>query len=58
VHELAYLKDILVILGMAVIVVVVFHRLKLPAIAGFILSGVIVGSNGFRLIDDPYQVGI
>jgi len=57
-HELAYLKDLVVILGFAVIVVIVFHRLKLPAIAGFILSGILVGPEGFGLIDDARQVEV
>jgi len=57
-HELVYLKDLVVILGFAVVVVIVFHRLKLPAIAGFILSGILVGPEGFGLIDDARQVEV
>lgn len=55
-HELAYLKDLVVILSVAIIIVILFHRLKLPAIAGFILSGVIVGPKGLGLINDVHQV--
>ncbi len=55
-HELTYLRDLLVILGFAVIIVTLFHRFKLPAIAGFILSGVIVGPQGLALIDDVAKV--
>ena len=55
-HELAVLKDLLIILGFAVVVVVVFHRLKLPSIAGFILSGILVGPRGLGLINDIQQV--
>jgi len=57
-HELAFLKDLVVILTLAVIVVVAFHRLKLPAIAGFILSGVLVGPEGLGLIGDGRQVEV
>jgi len=57
-HELAYLKDLVVILGFAVIVVILFHRLKLPSIAGFILSGILVGPQGLGLIDDAQQVEV
>lgn len=55
-HELTYLRDLLVILGFAVIIVTLFHRFKLPAIAGFILSGVIVGPQGLALIEDVEKV--
>ncbi len=57
-HELAYLRDLVVILGFAVIIVIVFHRLKLPSIAGFILSGVLVGPRGLELINDVQQVEV
>jgi len=57
-HELTYLKDLVIIHGFAVVVVVVFDRLKLPAIAGFILSGLLVGPEGLGLIDDVRQVEV
>ena len=57
-HELGYLKDVLAILGVAVIVVVVFHRLRLPAIAGFILSGILVGPQGLQLVDDSRHIEV
>ena len=51
-HELAFLKELVIILGLAVIVVIAFHRLRLPPIAGLILSGVIVGPQGLALTGD------
>ncbi|HUV29665.1 MAG TPA: cation:proton antiporter [Acidobacteriota bacterium] len=56
--ELAFLKDLVVILSVAVVVVIAFHRLKLPSIAGFILSGILVGPRGLGLIDDAHQVEV
>jgi len=57
-NELAYLRDLVIILGFGVIIVTLFHKLKLPAIAGFILSGVLVGPHGFGFISDVHQVEI
>lgn len=57
-HELAYLRDLIIILGFAVIIVIVFHRLRLPSIAGFIMSGIIVGPHGLGLINDVHQVEV
>jgi len=57
-HELAYIQDLVVILGFAVIIVIVFHKFKLPAIAGFILSGILVGPQGLGLINDVHQVEV
>ncbi|KAA3633283.1 MAG: hypothetical protein DWP97_09485, partial [Calditrichaeota bacterium] len=45
-----------VIISVAIVVVVLFHRFKLPSIAGFILSGLLVGPNGLRWINDTHQV--
>ena len=55
-HELTYLRDILVILAFAVVVVTVFHRFGLPSIAGLILTGIIVGPQGVGLINDTHHV--
>ncbi len=54
-HELTFLRDLMVVLSVAVVVVIAFHRFKLPAIAGFILSGMLVGPDGLGLIGDPRQ---
>ncbi|MCP4566599.1 MAG: hypothetical protein GY841_03335 [FCB group bacterium] len=56
--ELVYLRDLVIILGSGVIIVTVFHKLGLPAIAGFIFSGVLVGPQGFGFINDIHQVEI
>ncbi len=55
-NELVYLRELVIILGFGVIIVTVFHKLRLPAIAGFILSGVLVGPQGFGFINDVHQV--
>ncbi len=54
--ELAYLRDLVIILGFAVVIVAAFHKLRLPAIAGFIFSGVLVGPQGLGFINDVHQV--
>lgn len=56
VSNIDFLRDIVLILGMAVVVVTLFHRIKIPSIAGFILSGILVGPQGLSFIDDPKKV--
>jgi len=56
--ELVYLRDFVVILAVAVIVVTLFHRFKIPAIAAFIFAGMLIGPRGFALINDIYKVEI
>ena len=57
-HELDYLRDLVIILGFGVIIVTAFHKFKLPAIAGFILAGMLVGPEVFGFISDPHQVEV
>jgi len=56
--ELVYLRDFVVILAVAVIVVTFLHRLKIPAIAAFIFAGMLIGPRGFALINDIYKVEV
>jgi CPA2 family monovalent cation:H+ antiporter-2 len=56
--ELVYLRDLVVILGFGVLIVTLFHRFKLPSIAGFILSGILVGPQGLGLVNDVHQVEV
>ncbi|MDH3889574.1 MAG: cation:proton antiporter [candidate division Zixibacteria bacterium] len=56
--ELAYLRDLVIILSFGVIIVTLFHRLRLPSIAGFIFSGLLVGPHGFGFISDAHQIEV
>jgi CPA2 family monovalent cation:H+ antiporter-2 len=44
------LGDIIIILGLITAVILIFLRLKVPAIIGFILTGILAGPQGFGLI--------
>lgn len=48
--EIPLLKDIAVIFGLAVIVLWLCNRLKIPAIVGFLFTGIISGPHGLKLI--------
>jgi CPA2 family monovalent cation:H+ antiporter-2 len=50
------LQDLVVIFAVAVVVVAALRRLGVPAIAGFIVAGVLVGPNVLRVIPDPHEV--
>ena len=46
------LQFVLVLLASAVLVVIVFRLLQLPAMLGYLLAGVVIGPNGFGLLPD------
>ena len=51
-----FLTEILVLLAVATAGVAIFERLRLPAIAGFLVMGALVGPGGLGLIDQPDRV--
>ena len=56
--ELVLLKDILIIFVLSTIVVFVFYRLNIPAIIGFLITGIIAGPFGLGLVQSVHEVEI
>ncbi|MEM1137623.1 MAG: cation:proton antiporter [Bacteroidota bacterium] len=54
--EIPILSDLTLILGISVIVILVLHRLKLPTIIGFLISGIICGPYTLHLIKSESEV--
>jgi CPA2 family monovalent cation:H+ antiporter-2 len=50
------LKDVVIILGLSVLIILVFHRFRIPSIVGFLLTGIIIGPYGLSLIDASHEV--
>jgi CPA2 family monovalent cation:H+ antiporter-2 len=50
------LRDLAIIFAGSLLVIVLFHRLKLPALPGFIVAGVLLGPNALGLVSDVHQV--
>src|SRR5262245_47776236 len=51
-----FLKDLVVMFGLAVGVAFICHRLKIPTIVGLILTGVIAGPHGLGLVLELHTV--
>ena len=56
--DIPLLKDIFVILGLSVIVIFTCHKIHLPAIVGYMFTGIIAGPHGFGLVKAVYEVEI
>ncbi len=54
--EHAILRDIVTILASAVFIVIVSQKLKIPAIIGFLLTGILIGPGGLRWVSDNLMV--
>src|SRR5919106_704514 len=49
-HDLPLLGDLLLLLLASVPIAFLFHRLRLPTIVGFMITGVLIGPSGLGLI--------
>jgi CPA2 family monovalent cation:H+ antiporter-2 len=50
------LAELLLVIGLAAVGVALFERARLPAVAGFLMIGALVGPGGLALVDDPERV--
>jgi len=54
--EIPLLKDILIVFGLAIAVLFICHRLRVPTVVGFLLTGIFVGPYGLGLIKAIHEV--
>ncbi len=57
-HIPPLLTDVVIIFSLAIVVLFVCHRLRLPAVVGFLFTGIFVGPFGAGLIKDMHDVEI
>src|SRR5881296_1689067 len=55
-EQLHILRDLAVIFSGSLLVLLAFDRLKLPALPGFIVAGMLLGPNALALVSDPRDV--
>ena len=55
-EQLHILRDLAVIFAGSLLVILLFYRLKLPALPGFIVAGMLLGPNALGLVSDPHDV--
>lgn len=56
--ETRLLIDLLLLVGIAVPIVALAHRLSAPPLVGFLVAGVLVGPSGLKLISATHEVEI
>jgi len=56
VHADPFVRDLIVLLALAAGGLVLFERLRLPAIAGFVLAGALAGPGGLGLVSEPERI--
>jgi CPA2 family monovalent cation:H+ antiporter-2 len=56
--EFRLLNDLIIIFALSIIILLIFHRLKLPSIIGFLITGIVTGPFGFGLVSSVQQVEV
>ncbi|MBU4306557.1 MAG: cation:proton antiporter [Acidobacteria bacterium] len=54
--ELSFFPQAVILLGLTAMVVYLCHKIKVPAITGFLLTGLLAGPHGFSLIHDLQSI--
>lgn len=55
-HATTLAESILLVIGVSIVVVVLFQRLRIPAIVGFILTGALIGPYGLKLVEEAEAI--
>lgn len=57
-HNYQFINDIVIILLIQIPVIFIFKKIKLPLIIGYLISGLIIGPNGLKLISNSDQISV
>ncbi len=56
--EIPLLNDIVIIFGLAIAVLFICHQFRIPAVVGYLLTGIFVGPYGFGLVKGVHEVEV
>jgi CPA2 family monovalent cation:H+ antiporter-2 len=56
VNEIPVLRDLVILVAVAIPVVIIAQRLRVPTVVGFLLTGIAIGPNALGLVDQPDSV--
>jgi len=56
--EIPLLRDIVIIFGLSILVLLGCHRLKIPSLVGFLITGIICGPGGFGVVKAVEEVKV
>ncbi len=54
--EIPILREIVIVLGLSIIIILMFQKFKVPSILGFLLSGIIAGPYMLNLLRSHHEV--
>ncbi len=55
-HDITILRDLVILVAVAMPVVALAHRFRIPTVVGFLVTGMVIGPHALRLIRGPESV--
>ena len=55
-HEIPVLRDLVILVAVAIPVVIIAQRLRIPTVVGFLLTGIVIGPHALGLVAQPDNV--
>ena len=56
--DIAILQQLVILLAAAVLIIYGSHKIKLPPVVGFLLTGILIGPGGFSLVKDTETISV
>jgi K+:H+ antiporter len=56
--SLSLLQEIVVLLAASVLIIFISHKIKLPPVVGFLLTGILIGPGGFALVKNTQTIDV
>jgi len=56
--EYELLKEVIILFALSIVVIFLFHRAKIPAIIGFLLTGILAGPGVLQLVNDLHDIEV
>lgn len=56
--EYGLLNDLVILFGVSIVVILLFNKIKIPAVVGFLLTGIMAGPYGLGLIKSVHEVDL
>jgi CPA2 family monovalent cation:H+ antiporter-2 len=52
------LEKLIILLAAAIVIIFVSHKIKIPPVVGFLLTGILIGPGGFSLVQDTETIDV
>ncbi|MGC9471888.1 MAG: cation:proton antiporter [Bacteroidales bacterium] len=56
--EIGLLEEILIIFLLSTLVILLFQRIKIPALLGFLITGILIGPHGLGVVEEMHDIEI